>query len=211
MISPNINIPSTQVSRFKTAENLRILMPLLIILVLFLFGKKIVDGIKNSFLFNPLGGVTDGIKDKIDGIKDKIKTSIKGTAEQQAKFEKDKQLIAQMQQNVNNPFNPNFYKAVTQSSNYPNGAHILTAAGADAIVKQIWDGIGYTFDTPAQILAAFNRLTYKTQVSFIAERFAAKHNVDLLQWLSEKLDTVEQKIVLGKIIAYVNNLPVGGY
>ena len=87
--------------------------------------------------------------------------------------------IEQQQTNVaKSPWSPGYWKTI-------KGAHLLTIAQANAKAKAIEESIGYVKLKPdfSKILAIFKTLTYKTQVSFLAERFAALYKTDLLDYL----------------------------
>lgn len=184
----SVNLPSTAPSSVKSAEVLRILMPIIIIIILYYAYTRFIKGMKDV--------VTDPLKEI--GVMDT-------DAEKKAKAAAEKKLKI-LEQSGENPFNPNYYK--TKQKNF--NVKLLTGATADKVCKQIWDAIGRIYDSPENILGAMKTCTTKTQVSFVAARFAALHEgKDLLNWLEQKLDTTDQKIVLGKIIDYVNGLPVG--
>jgi hypothetical protein len=74
------------------------------------------------------------------------------------------------------PFSPLYWRSV-------RGAHLLPIAQANAKAKAIFDSITYTGNDYAKILAIFKTLTYKTQVSFLAQQFQALYKQDLLEYL----------------------------
>jgi hypothetical protein len=76
------------------------------------------------------------------------------------------------------PFSPLYWRSIKR-------AHLLTMAQADAKAKAIFDSINYTAVKPDynKILAIFKTLTYKTQVSFLAEQFQKLYKQDLLEYL----------------------------
>jgi len=74
------------------------------------------------------------------------------------------------------PFSPLYWRTV-------RGAHLLPLAQANAKAQAIFDAITYTGNDYAKILAIFKTLTYKTQVSFLAQQFQALYKQDLLEYL----------------------------
>lgn len=74
------------------------------------------------------------------------------------------------------PFSPIYWKSV-------RGAHLLPVAQANAKAKAIFDSITYTGNDYNKILAIFKTLTYKTQVSFLAQQFQMLYKQDLLEYL----------------------------
>lgn len=92
-------------------------------------------------------------------------------------------------------FNPNYYKKV-------NGAKILTVAAAQMLSKKIYDSKGVFNDDEAQLYSAFQALTYKTQVSFLAEQFARIYNKSLYGYLDSFLNVTE----LGNVATICNKL-----
>ena len=76
------------------------------------------------------------------------------------------------------PFSPLYWKSI-------KGAHLMPQAYATAKAKAIFDSINYTAVKPDynKILAIFKTLTYKTQVSFLAQTFQTLYKQDLLEYL----------------------------
>lgn len=183
----NVNLPSPAASSFKGAEILRVFLPVIIIVIIIVAYKKFLSGTFDA-LKSPF--VAAGIADSEEEKKDK---------------EKAKEKVKKIEKSADNPFNQLYYK----NQQKKGGIKLVTAAATKKICKQIYDGIGLITDSPDQIFGAIKQLSAKTQVSFIAENFNAIYKKDLLEFLNDKLDTTEQKIVLGKIIDYVNSLPIG--
>lgn len=188
MVSPNINL-SQSPSKNKNAEMLRILMPVIIIVLLIIVGNKIISGITGAISapFEALG--------------------IKDTQQEKEDLQSAENKIRALERSKNNPFNPGYISVVMKQ--YPK-VSILNASYADSLAKRIWDAIGRIYDSPEDIFSAIKACEAKTHVSYLANTFAKKYNKDLLTWLEQKMDTTEQKIILGKIIDYVNGLPTGG-
>lgn len=88
------------------------------------------------------------------------------------------------------------------------GAKVFTVASADNLAKKIYESVGHFTDNPNEGAGAIKQCYTKTQVSFLAERFQVKYNLDLLSWLELHYDTSEQKKVLANILTYVEALPL---
>lgn len=107
---------------------------------------------------------------------------------------------------IKSPFSPLYWKQF-------KNAKLLTIAQADAKAKAIENSIGYVQLKPDfnKILAIFKTLQYKTQVSFLAQRFQMLFNTDLLEYLrTGKSNRFVQNALndnqLKTIIDLVNNL-----
>lgn len=74
------------------------------------------------------------------------------------------------------PFSPLYWRSF-------NNAKILTQANSTAKAKAIYDSITYLGNDYSRILAIFKTLSYKTQVSFLAQKFQALYKKDLLDYL----------------------------
>lgn len=97
---------------------------------------------------------------------------------------------------------PNFH-----TNNAAKGAKLLTVASADAKCRQIYDAIGNFYDQPEKIEAAFNDLTTKSQISFLAYRFSVLYKRDLYAFLEDKMDTTKQKEIFTRILRRAEKLP----
>lgn len=103
--------------------------------------------------------------------------------------------------NTNSAWSPQFYK------NAPAGAHLFTQAATDDIASQIWNSVGIFTTDIDSCYAAFKQCSYKSQVSFLADRFNTNYQKDLLSWITlqyTKMGTPDP--VLQNIIDYVNSL-----
>lgn len=108
----------------------------------------------------------------------------------------DKANAAQLQQlNNSNVFSPNYYKG-------KSGAPLITVAKAFELGKIIYDAKGYFNDDEAAVYGVFQQLSYKTQVSFFAEKFFDKYKVSLLGYLQSFLNETE----MANVAAIVNKL-----
>ena len=108
----------------------------------------------------------------------------------------DKANAAQLQQlNNSNVFSPNYYKG-------KSGAPLITVAKAFELAKIIYDAKGYFNDDEAAVYGVFQQLSYKTQVSFFAEKFFDKYKVSLLGYLQSFLNETE----MATVAAIVNKL-----
>lgn len=74
------------------------------------------------------------------------------------------------------PFSPLYWRSI-------KNAHILTQADSSAKAKAIYESINWLGNDYARILAIFKTLSYKTQVSFLADKFAQMYKTDLLDYL----------------------------
>jgi hypothetical protein len=102
---------------------------------------------------------------------------------------------------VSSPWSPQLYK------NAPSGAHLTTQAFADKLAAQIWNSTGIFTADIEDVLAAVKQLSYQSQVSFLADRFSALYNKDLLSWIT--LQYTKMGIPdpgLQTVINYVNGL-----
>ena len=87
------------------------------------------------------------------------------------------QQIQQIQTSgAKSPFSPLYWRSI-------KNAHLLTMSLANAKAKAIFDSITYLGNDYNRILAIFKTLTYKTQVSFLAEQFQKLYKQDLLEYL----------------------------
>ena len=106
---------------------------------------------------------------------------------------------------IKSPFSPLYWKQF-------RNAKLLTIANATAKAKAIEESIGYIQLKPDynRILAIFKTLQYKTQVSFLAQRFQELFKTDLLEYLrTGKSNRLVQNALnnnqLKTIIDLVNN------
>jgi hypothetical protein len=186
-----LNLSSTP-SKNQNAEIIRVIVPLVIVVIILIFGNKLLKGLQSA-INQPLEAL--GIADTKE--------------EKRAKEALNQNVKAFQDQGLNSPFNPNYYKNLEKQAGKNGIVTLLTHAMRERLTKQIWDAIGVFSDTPSQIESAFNTLTTKAQVSHLAERFSTRYKRDLLGWLTEKLDTTDQKEALLRITQLVNKLPSG--
>ena len=106
-------------------------------------------------------------------------------------------------QDPNSPWKPLFWKR--------QPALILTRATADSFSKTIYDALNWYADDTAKVMAVFSSLKTQSQVSYLAEIFLQKYNLDLLTYLYEGSDTVPWNGLsddeLLKITTLVDRLP----
>jgi hypothetical protein len=74
------------------------------------------------------------------------------------------------------PFSPLYWRSI-------KNAHILTQSDSNAKAKAIYESINWLGNDYSRILAIFKTLSYKTQVSFLADKFAQMYKTDLLDYL----------------------------
>ena len=103
----------------------------------------------------------------------------------------------------NSPFDPKFWKQKT-------GAVIITNLVLDDIINKINKSFTLAYDSYDEVLAQFKRLTYKTQVSYLADKWREKKGSDLLYFLDNGIGIFPwdglTKDNLDSIIKYANNL-----
>jgi len=104
---------------------------------------------------------------------------------------------------INSAFNPNYWKQF-------NGSKIITDKAVNDIIYIIQDSFGVLSDNYDAILAQFKKLTYKTQVSYLADKWQQKKNTDFLSFLGNgggflPWDGLSNDH-LAAIISYVNSL-----
>jgi hypothetical protein len=125
------------------------------------------------------------------------------------KSKEDKQALQEIVKN-DNAWSPSYWKTFKVS------VPIVKMAECERLRKIIVDSVSrIPFQTnDSKILSVFKTLKYKTQVSFFADYFLQKENVDLLTyikfgysffWTNTGIDDTTSKT----IIEYVNNLPTG--
>lgn len=116
--------------------------------------------------------------------------------------------VTQTQSDPGSPWSPLFYKTLQRQG---KNVMLFSAASADILAKQIYDSTGPFTDNWAQAFGAIKQCKYKTQVSFLAERFKLKYNADLITWLPGDLwprDRFSNDEV-NQAIEYVKKLPIG--
>lgn len=178
-------------SKNNTAEMIRVLTPLIIIVALYFVGKKFF-----SSLFSPITGLAEGL-------------NISDTPEEKKKLKKlqDNLEAINNASSNKNPFDPNYWDLLKIGKTQQ--VALLKVAKANELASRIYNAIGYIYDSPEDILGAIKQCKYKSQISFVSKYFYEKYKKDMLTWLADKLDTTYQKIILGDIITYVNGLPSG--
>ena len=155
---------------------------LVAVVVILVFISKTFGGISNF-----LKGITNAL-----GITDDPATAANKTAVANAK---------QQAASVNSAWSPQYYK------NAPDGAALMTQASADSLASQIWNSTGIFSTDIEQVYGAIKQLSAKSQVSFLADRFNALYNQDLLSWITlqyTKMGVPDP--VLSQILDYVNGL-----
>ena len=92
-----------------------------------------------------------------------------------------------------NYWKPSFYKQVINGYR----SMIFTQASADNLCKRLMGASGQINDLETVIYGIFRQCNYKSQVSFLAERFFVLYRKDLYLWLKEDvLNQSELNIVL---------------
>ncbi len=103
-------------------------------------------------------------------------------------------------------WSPGYWKKY--SKNIPFWTDPKIANFLKDVATQINDSVGNIYDSPERAIAAFGKINSKVGVSAVADAFANKYNVDLLNWLTEKFDTDAQKVALEKIKTSTGLLPI---
>lgn len=188
--TPGVNLNYQQSSlNNKNAELFRVLTPVIIMVILIIVIKKLLQGITGT-LMSPFEAM--GVKDS--------------PAEIAATNQAANHANAMENLGTNSPFSTSYYR---EKSKGGRKIHLLKPEIAPVLARQIYDAIGFIYDDTDVIISAIKQCQYKTHVSFLSERFATMYKKDLFNFLQEKLDTTNQKIAFGKIVDYVNSLPVG--
>lgn len=81
---------------------------------------------------------------------------------------------------------------------------LLTQAGAEAYVNDLWDATGYFNDDEEQIYGVFRQMKTKSQVASLAKRFNELKSFDLYNYLENYLDESE----LLKVKAIIDQKPM---
>ncbi len=119
-------------------------------------------------------------------------------------IESDKQIsIKNETLKINTPWNPNYWKQFSRPT-------VITDKVTDDIIYIIQDSFGVLADNYSAILNQFKKLTYKTQVSYLADKWQQQKGTDLLTFLGngggifpwDGLSTEN----LSSLITFVNNL-----
>jgi hypothetical protein len=156
-----------------------------------------LDATQQKFIFYTIGGIVVyqiALKPLLESL------NIKDTKE-----EADLKKLKQETENLpvsQDYWRPSYYKQIVGGLK----ATIFTVASADKLAKQIKDAQGFFNDNEEQIFAAFRFCKYKTQVSFLSERFAILYKQDLYTWLR---DSVLSKSELSTVLNITSKLPTG--
>jgi hypothetical protein len=102
-----------------------------------------------------------------------------------------------------------YYKNVQSKLKNTEVLALARASYLQEIAKQIYDSIGLLYDNPEQTIGAIKKIKNKAQISQLAEKFNQMYQLDLLTFLSQKLDTNDQQKVLKQILNFTNSLKVG--
>ena len=85
-------------------------------------------------------------------------------------------------------------------------ATIFTVASADGLCRQLKDAQGFFNDNEEQIFGVFRAVRFKTQISFMVERFRLLYKLDLYTWLR---DSVLSEKELSTVLNITSKLPTG--
>lgn len=98
------------------------------------------------------------------------------------------------------PFNPNLY------NNRPSGTKVLLQTTCNDLAKQVYNSVGYIYDTPEQAEGAFKQCSSKVQVSQVCKAINDLYDIDAFEWMKRTFDTQAQIVILASIVNYCNNL-----
>lgn len=116
--------------------------------------------------------------------------------------------VTTTQNDPGTPWSPSYYKTLQRQG---KNVMLFTQSTADLLAKQIYESTGAFVDNWAQAFGAIKQAKYKTQISFLAERFKIKYNADLITWLPGGMwprDRFSNDEV-NQAIEYVKKLPTG--
>lgn len=103
---------------------------------------------------------------------------------------------------VKSAWSPKYYTIVPRG-----GGYAFTVKEAQDLCKQIWDSVGYIYDSPSKAVAAIKQCKNKRNLSFLADGMQDIYKVDLLNWLENKFDTSEQREMFAGLLRFANALP----
>jgi hypothetical protein len=109
----------------------------------------------------------------------------------------------QAQQNLQQLETASYWDYNKFLSTVPAGALLLTQAGAEAYVDDLWDATGYFNDDEDKIYGVFRAMKTKSQVAALAKRFNQLKSKDLYSYLDEYLNDEE----LLKVKAIIDQKP----
>jgi hypothetical protein len=139
-------------------------------------------------------GVTDGILQGL-GLQDSAE-------EKENKTFINNEVNRQNAMGIKSPWSPKYYTNVPRG-----GGFAFTVEEAQKLCKQIWDSVGYLYDTPSKAAGAIKQCKNKRNLSFLADGMSDIYGVDLLNWLESKFDTSEQREILAGLLRFANSLP----
>ena len=104
---------------------------------------------------------------------------------------------------IDSAFNPNYWKQFS-------GPKVITDIALNDIINIIQDSFGVISDNYDAVLAQFKKLSYKTQVSYLADKWQQQKGTDFLSFLGNgggifPWDGLSNDH-LAALISYVNNL-----
>lgn len=109
---------------------------------------------------------------------------------------------------LNNPlvadaWNPNYWKQVQALG---QGVWVNDDSDVDIMVDDIYHSLAGLFDNDSAIIGIFQNLQYKTQVSYLADKFNQKQNRSLYSWLLNGRGTSPASGMSTNNLAIVNDL-----
>lgn len=156
---------------------------LVLIVLVFKFGKQILDAMTGS-------AEALGLKDSKEGAENKRYI--------------DNSVNTNNAAGTKSPWSPLFYKAVQKRD---GKVVIFTESSAKDIAKRFYDSVGYIYDSPALGVSAVKQIPTKVKLSHVSDIFNRTYKIDLLTWLNDKYDKLGQREYLREILEYADNLP----
>ncbi len=95
---------------------------------------------------------------------------------------------------------PNFWKIAPPVNKL---VVLLTTNAVNTLIKDIWRSVGFFNDCEECIIGVFKQLNYKTQYSYLAQKFYEQKGKDLTAFLKEHFNDKE----LYPIWKHLDNLP----
>jgi hypothetical protein len=77
-------------------------------------------------------------------------------------------------------WSPQYYKDVKNKRGFVN---VLTPDSGDDFARYIYNALSGVFDNDNEVIAVFQQLTRKTEVSYLADRFMLKYGMGLYSFL----------------------------
>jgi hypothetical protein len=156
-----------------------------------------LDATQQKFIFYTVGGILV--------YQIAVKPLLEATGLKDTKEEADLKKLKLEAENLpanQNYWAPSYYKQIVGGMK----ATIFTVASADRLCKELKDAKGFFNDNEEQIYSVFRACKFKTQISFLVERFRFLYKLDLYTWLR---DSVLNEKELSTVLNITSKLPTG--